>query len=258
MHAVMRLYEALTKVFYGRAIDLGCTGALSKAFEEFLNLKHRFEQVMAHSSNGARVWKRLSLQGYECKAFSRQLPATEVFPSESAIERVLRTVWPSRLEDDSASAPPLPPAVSVAQAAPPPPPQAGRSQGAGASAAKAKQAPRNKKTSSASAKLVNATEPSAASTVGGGDKTGSASKKRNAVREETAHQANRFVELSCFLFKLFHVVAFQMRCKDPANTTLKDFGMNCRNFGARWCMLMPRKCLREPGTGVMGSDQSPS
>ena len=51
LHAVMRLCEAFTKVFYSRAIDLGCTKQLSQAFEALLKLRNRFEQVLAHTSN---------------------------------------------------------------------------------------------------------------------------------------------------------------------------------------------------------------
>ena len=238
----MRLCEAFTKVFYSRAIDLGCTKQLSQAFEALLKLRNRFEQVLAHTSNGTKVWKRLSLQGYECKAFSEMLPATDKFPNESAIERVLRTVWPPR--DVSISA--LPPNRSVSAAQPPPPtpplPRSGVGRGGQAKAPAGKAKNNRAKQTPAAASVANDSNASAASAADGG--AGSASKqskrKSNPVREETAEQANRFIELSCFLFRLFHVVTFQLRCKDPTNTTLNDFGINCRNFGARWCMFMPR------------------
>jgi hypothetical protein len=32
----------------------------------------------------------------------------------------------------------------------------------------------------------------------------------------------------------------QMRCRDPERKDLVDFGKNCRDLGARWCMLMPK------------------
>jgi uncharacterized membrane protein len=31
-----------------------------------------------------------------------------------------------------------------------------------------------------------------------------------------------------------------MRCRDPEREDLKDFGQNCRDLGARWCVLMPK------------------
>jgi hypothetical protein len=42
------------------------------------------------------------------------------------------------------------------------------------------------------------------------------------------------------LWDLFHTVMDQMRCMDPDRKDLVDFGRNCRNLGARWCMLMPK------------------
>jgi uncharacterized membrane protein len=31
-----------------------------------------------------------------------------------------------------------------------------------------------------------------------------------------------------------------MRCTDPEREDLKNFGKNCRDLGARWCMMMPK------------------
>lgn len=42
------------------------------------------------------------------------------------------------------------------------------------------------------------------------------------------------------LWSIFHTVMDQMRCADPDREDLKDFGKNCRDLGARWCMLMPK------------------
>ena len=42
------------------------------------------------------------------------------------------------------------------------------------------------------------------------------------------------------LWSIFHTVMDQMRCTDPEREDLKDFGKNCSDLGARWCMLMPK------------------
>ena len=42
------------------------------------------------------------------------------------------------------------------------------------------------------------------------------------------------------LWSLFDTVMEQMRCRDPDREDLKNFGKNCRNLGARWCMMMPK------------------
>jgi hypothetical protein len=42
------------------------------------------------------------------------------------------------------------------------------------------------------------------------------------------------------LWDIFHTVMKQMRCRDPNSEDLKDFGKNCRDLGARWCMMMPQ------------------
>ena len=39
---------------------------------------------------------------------------------------------------------------------------------------------------------------------------------------------------------MFLTVMDQMRCRDPERQDLVDFGKNCRDLGARWCMLMPK------------------
>jgi hypothetical protein len=39
---------------------------------------------------------------------------------------------------------------------------------------------------------------------------------------------------------VFLTVMDQMRCRDPERVDLVDFGKNCRDLGARWCMLMPK------------------
>ena len=42
------------------------------------------------------------------------------------------------------------------------------------------------------------------------------------------------------LWSIFHTVMDQMRCTDPEREDLKNFGKNCRDLGARWCMMMPK------------------
>ena len=60
------------------------------------------------------------------------------------------------------------------------------------------------------------------------------------VANETAEQEARFTELSCQLWRRFHVVTKQMRSKNPDDPALKTFGQTCRDLGARWCLFMPR------------------
>jgi hypothetical protein len=42
------------------------------------------------------------------------------------------------------------------------------------------------------------------------------------------------------LWCIFDTVMDQMRCRDPDRADLKDFGKNCCDLGARWCMMMPK------------------
>jgi hypothetical protein len=48
-----------------------------------------------------------------------------------------------------------------------------------------------------------------------------------------------FVEAYCALWRLFNTVMRQTRCKDPGSADLAEYGANCRDLGARWCMLLP-------------------
>ena len=48
-----------------------------------------------------------------------------------------------------------------------------------------------------------------------------------------------FVKACCELWRLFNSVMLQTRCKDPSNADLAEYGANCRDLGARWCMLLP-------------------
>ena len=189
----MRLTEALTKVLYQRAIDTNKTAELAKAFDRHLGLKDRFRQVQASGSD-KKVWKKLSLKGYECYPFSKSLAAAGTLPAESAIERVVREVWPCQ--------------VSAQQPDPVERPHVRRKAVTGQGKGKGKQAP---------APISVPAKP-------GSDQP-----------EEA-----RFVELSCRLWRKFHVVTKQLRSKDPQDASLRDFGKNCRDLGARWCMFLPR------------------
>ena len=42
------------------------------------------------------------------------------------------------------------------------------------------------------------------------------------------------------LWRIFATVMEQMRCRDADREDLKDFGKNCSDLGARWCVLMPK------------------
>ena len=42
------------------------------------------------------------------------------------------------------------------------------------------------------------------------------------------------------LWSIFGTVMEQMRCRDPNRQDLKTFGRNCRDLGARWCVMMPK------------------
>ena len=48
-----------------------------------------------------------------------------------------------------------------------------------------------------------------------------------------------FVDAYCGLWRLFNTVMRQTRCKDPSSKDLAEYGANCRDLGARWCMLLP-------------------
>ena len=50
---------------------------------------------------------------------------------------------------------------------------------------------------------------------------------------------DQFIHSFCCLWQLFHNVTKQMRCKDPSTPDLDKFGENCRDLGARWCILLP-------------------
>jgi len=50
---------------------------------------------------------------------------------------------------------------------------------------------------------------------------------------------DQFTDSLCALWKLFHDVTKQMRCKDPKMPDMDKFGENCRDLGARWCILLP-------------------
>ena len=217
LHAHMRLTESLTKVIYQRAIDGNKTEDLNRAFEEHLGLKGRFKQKQASDSSAGssnKVWKRLGLKGYECFPFSKALEASDAFPAESAIERVLRVVWPSRVDAQQAQAAqavPIQPAAApgLAPQAPPGPPA----------------------------------QPQKAASGRGKGKTKAVSAQAGAnanLKDQTAQEEARFIDLSCHLWRKFHVVTKQMRCKDPQDSTLRDFGKNARDLGARWCILLPR------------------
>jgi hypothetical protein len=48
-----------------------------------------------------------------------------------------------------------------------------------------------------------------------------------------------FLEAYCELWRRFNFVMLQTRCKDPSRADLAEYGANCRDLGARWCMLLP-------------------
>ena len=63
---------------------------------------------------------------------------------------------------------------------------------------------------------------------------------RGGARQETRDaEEERFVLSYCALWRQFNQVVRQMRCKDPSDKDLQHFGLNCRDLGARWCMLLP-------------------
>ena len=63
--------------------------------------------------------------------------------------------------------------------------------------------------------------------------TGRNRPSRDSDREQ------RFLASYCALWQQFNLVVRQMRCKNPHDEELKNFGVNCRDLGARWCMLLP-------------------
>jgi len=69
------------------------------------------------------------------------------------------------------------------------------------------------------------------------------SSKNGACREWGgigANQQKEYKRQYLCLWKVFLTVMDQMRCRDPERVDLVDFGKNCRDLGARWCMLMPK------------------
>jgi uncharacterized membrane protein len=65
-----------------------------------------------------------------------------------------------------------------------------------------------------------------------------AGKRKEAVVSESQQQEYKYRYLH--LWRIFNTVMEQMRCRDPEREDLKDFGQNCRDLGARWCVLMPK------------------
>jgi hypothetical protein len=55
-----------------------------------------------------------------------------------------------------------------------------------------------------------------------------------------AQQEKEYKRQYIQLWGLFETVMQQMQCRDPTRPDLADFCRNCRNLGARWCMLMPK------------------
>jgi uncharacterized membrane protein len=53
-------------------------------------------------------------------------------------------------------------------------------------------------------------------------------------------QQQEYKQQYLHLWRIFNTVMEQMRCRDPERDDLKHFGQNCRNLGARWCILMPK------------------
>ena len=50
---------------------------------------------------------------------------------------------------------------------------------------------------------------------------------------------HEFADRYCKLWSLFNLVMRQTLCKDPNNADLAQYGANCRDLGARWCLLLP-------------------
>ena len=59
------------------------------------------------------------------------------------------------------------------------------------------------------------------------------------VQGPSAGSGGEFVEAYCGLWRLFNSVMLQTRCKDPNRGDLAEYGANCRELGARWCLLLP-------------------
>ena len=53
-------------------------------------------------------------------------------------------------------------------------------------------------------------------------------------------QQQNYKQQYLHLWRIFNTVMEQMRCRDPERDDLKHFGQNCRDLGARWCILMPK------------------
>ena len=65
-------------------------------------------------------------------------------------------------------------------------------------------------------------------------------RKKGKINNITDPQKDdQFIHSFCCLWRLFHNVTKQMRCKDPSTPDLDKFGENCRDLGARWCILLP-------------------
>ena len=209
LHAQMRLTEGLTKVLYQKAIDRNRTGDLGKLFETHLGMRGCFRQVQGQDNK--TTWKPFSVKGYECFPFSKLVPASGAFPEESAIERVVRelSALPSR---SPAAAPGPAPTTAAARKAP-----AARKTAAG---------PGKRQTG------LGAVSAPAEAEVRAPDLEPDA--------KAAAQKESRFVHLMCHLWRKFHVVTKQLRCKDPKDKTLRQFGEKCRDLGARWCMFLPR------------------
>ena len=58
-----------------------------------------------------------------------------------------------------------------------------------------------------------------------------------------ANQQKEYKRQYLCLWGTFLTVMDQMRCRDPDRADLADFGKNCRDLGARWCVLMPKNRL---------------
>ena len=244
----MRLTESLANVLYQRALDTNKIDALNRSFEEHLGLKNRFHQKQSTDKDGKSksTWAKLSIQGYECYEFSKKLHAAGTFCAETAIERVIHEVWPSRVDANPAHQSPRPAlcpdqndSQSLQMGLSNTAPVAAAGRGRGAKGGKAK--PTGNKTAS-SAAVTRAAESGTGNSgaVNEQNQPQKKAKTRQPVRQETAEEEARFIELLCALWRLFHLVTKQMRCKDPGDSSLKDFGINCCNLGARWCMFLPR------------------
>ena len=80
------------------------------------------------------------------------------------------------------------------------------------------------------------------------EQAGSGAASRAVRRRQASNKAKKitepqkddqFTDSLCALWRLFHNVTKQMRCKDPTAPDLDKFGENCRDLGARWRILLP-------------------